>query len=151
MDQVPQRKRADGLSELTFAMLKPETVRLNLMGKVIESLEERRLKIVAMKLIKITRKQAEKLYEMHRGKPFYRELVNHILSGPVVVMVVKGNNAVKGLRQIVGATDPAKAESGTIRGDYGISTTENIIHAADSLENAEREIKIFLSPDEILS
>jgi len=141
----------DGLSELTFAILKPESARLNLIGKVIERLEERRLKIVAMKLIKITRKQAEKLYEMHRGKPFYRELVNHILSGPVVVMVVKGNNAVKGLRQIVGATDPAKAESGTIRGDYGISTTENIIHAADSHENAEREIKIFLSPDEILS
>lgn len=139
------------MSELTFAMLKPETIRLNLIGKVIGRLEERRLKIVAMKLIQVTRKQAEKLYEMHRGKPFYRGLVNHTLSGPVVVMVVKGNNVVKGLRQIVGATDPAKAEAGTIRSDYGISINENIIHAADSLENATREIEIFFKPDEILS
>lgn len=151
MDDAPQGERPDGLSELTFAMLKPEAIRLNLIGKVIGRLEERRLKIVAMKLIQVTRKQAEKLYEMHRGKPFYRGLVNHTLSGPVVVMVVKGNNVVKGLRQIVGATDPSKAEAGTIRSDYGISINENIIHAADSLENAAREIKIFFKPDEILS
>ena len=139
------------MSEWTFAMLKPETVRLGLIGKVIGILEERRLKIVAMKLIQITRKQAEKLYEMHRGKQFYSGLVNHILSGPVVVMVVKGNNVIKDLRKVAGVTDPAKAELGTIRGDYGISINENIIHAADSPENAEREIKIFFRPDEILS
>ena len=135
----------------TFAMLKPETLKLNLIGKVIERLEEKRLKIVAMKLIKVTSKQAEKLYEMHKGKPFYRGLVNQVLSGPVIVMVVEGDNVIKGLRQLVGATDPAKAGAGTIRGDYGVSINENIIHAADSPENAEREIKIFFKPDEILS
>lgn len=151
MDQVPQRGRTDGLRERTFAMLKPETLRFNLIGKVIERLEEKQLKIVAMKLIQVTHKQAEKLYEMHRGKPFYRGLVNHILSGPVIVMVLKGDNVIRGLRKLVGATDPAKARAGTIRADYGISIDENIIHAADSPENAEREIKIFFKPDEILS
>lgn len=136
---------------MTFAMLKPETVRLGLIGKVIGMLEERRLKIVAMKLIQVTRKQAAKLYEMHHSKPFYRGLVNHILSGPVVVMILKDNNVVKDLRQLAGVTDPAKAEAGTIRSDYGISINENIIHAADSPENATREIKIFFRQNEILS
>ena len=139
------------MSELTFAMLKPETIKLGLIGEIIESLEERRWKIVAMKLIKVTRKQAEKLYEIHKGNPFYRGLVKHILSGPVVVMVVKGNRVVKGLRKAIGATDPKKARAGTIRTDFGVSIEQNIIHAADSLENAEREIKIFFKPNEILS
>ena len=137
------------MTEQTFAMLKPETLRFKLIGNVIERLEGRQLKIVAMKLIKVTPKQAAKLYEMHKGKPFHRGLVSHILSGPVVVMVLKGDNAVKGLRQMIGATDPAKAKAGTIRADYGISIDENIIHAADSPENAARELKIFFKPNEI--
>ncbi|HYB93120.1 MAG TPA: nucleoside-diphosphate kinase [archaeon] len=137
--------------EQTFVMLKPETVMHGLIGEVTARIEKMRFTILSMRMIWVTPKQAEKLYEMHKGKPFYDKLIGHILSGPVIVMIVQGASVVKGMRQIIGATDPAEAEAGTIRGDYGLTKTENVIHAADSLKNAEREIRIFFRSDEILS
>ena len=137
--------------ERTFAILKPETVSNRLVGEVIGRLEKAGFKILAMKLIWATREQAEKLYEVHVGKPFYLELINHITSGPIVPMVLEAEDAVSRLRKLIGATDPAKAEPGTIRGDLGITITKNIIHAADSPESFEREHKIFFSQGEILS
>jgi len=122
-----------------------------LIGEVTARIEKRGFSVVAVRMIKVTQKQAEKLYEMHKRKPFYNKLIRHILSGPVIVMVVEGPNVVKVLRQMIGATNPAKADIGTIRGDYGLTETKNVIHAADSLKNAKREIKIFFKPDEILS
>jgi len=137
--------------ERTFAILKPETVSRRLIGAVVKRLEEAGFKILAMKLIWASREQAEKLYEVHRGKPFYPELIKHITSGPIVPMVLEAEDAVARLRRLIGATDPAKAEPGTIRRDYGISITMNVIHAADSLESFEREHKIFFKPEEILT
>ena len=137
--------------ERTFAILKPETVSNRLIGEVIGRLEKAGFKILAMKLIWATREQAERLYEVHLGKPFYPDLINHITSGPIVPMVLEAEDAVSRLRKLIGATDPAKAEPGTIRGDLGITITKNIIHAADSLESFKREHKIFFSESEIVN
>lgn len=137
--------------ERTFAMLKPETIMRGLIGEIIGRVERRGLKIVAMKMVQVSPQQAEKLYRVHKGKHFYHPLIKHTLSGPVVVMVMEGPNAVRVLRQMIGATHPAEAEVGTIRGDFGLTMTKNIIHAADTLENAKKEIKIFFKPSEILS
>ncbi|WP_309492943.1 nucleoside-diphosphate kinase [Candidatus Hecatella orcuttiae] len=136
--------------EKTFAILKPETVARGLVGEVLRRIEQEGFRICAAKLVKATEKQAEKLYEMHVGKPFYKELLSHITSGPIFVMVVEGESAVQRLRALVGATNPAEAEKGTIRGDYGLTVTKNAIHAADSQENARRETAIFFAPEEIL-
>lgn len=135
--------------EDVFIMLKPEAVKHNLIGRIIDRIEKAGFKIVAMKMLRASLDQAERLYEVHKGKPFYEELIRHITSGPIVAMVVRGENAVKKLRKMAGATDPREAEKGTIRGDFGISITENVIHVADSLENSRREIPIFFSEMEI--
>jgi len=137
------------VSELEFVMLKPETIKQNLISKVLERIEGSGLKIVAMKMIQVTNKQAQELYKMHKGKRFYDKLVQNITRGPVIVMAVKGRDAVEKMREIAGATNPRKAELGTIRADYGTSLLRNVIHSADSIENAEREIKIFFKSDEI--
>lgn len=131
-------------------MLKPDAVRRGLVGRVLERLEEEGFKLLALKMLKLSREQAERLYEVHRGKPFFRELVEYSISGPVVAMVLEGEEAVSRLRRVVGATDPAKAEPGTIRREFGLGIRENVIHAADSPENAEREIGIFFTNKEIL-
>jgi len=137
--------------ERTFAILKPETVERRLIGEVLRRIEEAGFKILALKLLRASREQAERLYEVHAGKPFYGELIDHITSGPIVPMVLEAENAVEKLRRLIGATDPAKAEPGTIRRDLGISITKNVIHAADSRESYEREHKIFFTPEEILN
>ena len=134
----------------TFVMLKPETVERKLIGEIISRIEKRNFRIVAMKLIQASIQQAEKLYEVHLGKSFYQELVDHITSGPIVPMVVERDDAVTKMRELIGATNPAQAEDGTIRRDFGLSITKNAIHAADSPQNAERETGIFFSDDEIL-
>lgn len=136
--------------ERTFAILKPETVERRLIGEVLRRIEESGFKILALKLLRADRRQAEKLYEVHLGKPFYPELISHITSGPIVVMVLEGENAVERLRKLIGATDPAKAEPGTIRRDFGLSITKNAIHAADSPESYRREYGIFFGEEEIL-
>jgi nucleoside-diphosphate kinase len=139
------------LSERTFVFLKPEAIMRDLVGDIIGRIEKRGLNIIAMKLTWMTKEQAERLYEMHKGKHFYQELIDHVTSGPILAIIVEGPNAVKLMRKIIGATDPVEAEPGTIRGDYALAKTCNIIHASDSSENAEREMKIFFKPNEILS
>ena len=137
--------------ERTFSMIKPDAVERGLTRQVIARLEVKGLKVVAMRMIKIDNKRAKKLYEVHKGKPFYDELIEYAMSGPVVTMILEGEDAVRRLRQVIGATDPSKAEPGTIRRDFGITVLKNVIHAADSPENAEREMRIFFKKSEILS
>lgn len=131
-------------------MLKPEAVTMGLVGRIVARIEDGGLRIAAMKVLRLTRLQAEGLYEMHRGKPFFEELIQHVTSGPAVAMVVEGIGAIASLRRLSGATDPQDAGAGTIRGDYGLTVTKNVIHAADSSENALREIALFFRPGEIV-
>ena len=136
--------------ERTFVFLKPEAVMRGLIGEIVSRIEKKGLTIVAMKLAEMSRTQAEKLYEMHREKPFYEALVERVSGEPVLLMVVEGPKAIQAVRSLIGATDPIEAKPGTIRGDYALLIGRNIIHAADSPENAEREIKIFFKEEEIL-
>jgi nucleoside-diphosphate kinase len=146
-----QEKSRRKLKERTFVFLKPEAVMRGLIGEIISKIEKKGYNIVGMKLIWMNEDQAKKLYEVHKDKPFFNSLVSHVTSGPVVLMVIEGPHAVSGLRSMIGATDPLKAEPGTIRGDYAIDTRSNIIHAADSIENAKKETEIFFKENEILS
>lgn len=136
-------------TEQTFSFVKPESVMRGLIGEIISRFERKGLLLVAGKLIWMSTDQAQKLYEMHKGKPFFQELVSHVTSGPVFVMVWKGPNAVVVVRNLVGATNPVNAAPGTIRGDFAIAVTPNAIHAADSPENAKRELSIFFTLNEI--
>ncbi len=135
----------------TFVMLKPDAIKMRLVGRILARIEGEGMGIVALKVVKLERKIAEALYEVHRGKPFFRSLIDYITSGPVIVAVVEGPDAVRTVRKACGATDPSKAGVGTIRGDFGTSVTKNAIHAADSIDSAEREIALFFKPDEVVS
>lgn len=137
-------------TEQTFSFLKPESVMRGLVGEIISRFERKGLVLVAAKLIRMSAGQAQKLYEMHKGKPFFQELVSHVTSGPVVVMIWEGPNAVAIVRNLVGVTNPASAAPGSIRGDFALTVTPNAIHAADSIENAKRELSIFFSSNEIV-
>lgn len=138
-------------TEKTFVMLKPSTVARGMIGTVINRLENKGLKIVAMKLTWITQEKAGKLYAIHKTRPFYESLVSYMTSGPVVAMVIEGEEAVSVIRKVIGKTNPKEAESGTIRGDFAINTEKNAIHASDSVDNAKMEMAIFFGPDEILT
>ncbi|WP_028962960.1 nucleoside-diphosphate kinase [Sulfobacillus thermosulfidooxidans] len=133
----------------TFVMVKPDGVRRGLVGEVIRRLEQKGLRLKAMKLIQVTPELAGKHYEEHRDKPFYGELISFITSGPSVPMVWEGREAVQVARTLMGTTDPVKAQPGTIRGDFALAITENIVHGSDSEESAEREISIYFSPEEL--
>ena len=124
-------------------MIKPDGVRKGLVDEIVSRIQRIGLKITSKRRLKFDNELAERLYSVHKGKPFFEKLVNHVLSGEVVVMTVEGEQAIFRIRELIGSTDPAKAAKGTIRGDLASSITENIIHAADSPENAEREISIF--------
>jgi len=137
--------------ERTFVMVKPDGVKRRLVGKIIERIELKGLRIVAMKMISISSELAERHYEEHRDKPFFGSLVKYITSGPVVAMVVEGKNAISVVRQMVGKTNPAEATPGSIRGDFAMDIGRNIIHASDSESSAKREIALFFNPEEILS
>ncbi len=137
--------------ERTFVMVKPDGVQRGLVGEVISRLERKGLKIVAMKMLWIARELAESHYAEHREKPFFSALVDYITSGPVVAMVVEGKNAIKVVRTLVGATNPAEAAPGTIRGDFGLDVGRNVVHASDSPQSADREISLFFSDDEIVN
>ena len=144
MDRVLWQEREGPLSEQrTFAFLKPDTVKNRLMGEVLSRLETKGFVFKQLKLHQITHREAESLYSVHKGKPFFAELVDHVTSGPVVLMVLQAPNAVETLRKVIGATNPLTAEPGTIRGDLSLSITANVIHASDSAENAKRESSIF--------
>ncbi|MGA8903776.1 MAG: nucleoside-diphosphate kinase [Candidatus Bathyarchaeia archaeon] len=136
-------------TEQTFSFLKPESVMRGLIGEIVSRFENKGLVLLGAKLIQMSSEQAQKLYEVHKGKPFFQELVSHVTSGPVFAMVWEGPNAVSVVRGLVGATNPLNAAPGTVRGDFAISMTPNAIHAADSLENAKREMAIFFQTNEI--
>jgi len=135
--------------ERTLVLIKPDGVERNLSGEIIKRLEMRGLKITALKFLLVKEELARKHYEVHQGKPFYEGLIRYITSGPVVAMVLEGPNAVKAVRQTMGATNPVEAAPGTIRHDFGIVTSRNLTHASDSPENAEIEIANWFSSDEI--
>ncbi|MGD6935185.1 MAG: nucleoside-diphosphate kinase [Candidatus Bathyarchaeia archaeon] len=135
--------------EKTFVMLKPSAVTRGLIGNVISRFENKGLKIVGLKMHAITQTEAEQLYSIHKGKPFYPILVEYITSAPVVAMVIEGLDAVKVVRSMIGATNPKEAQAGTIRGDMAMDTTKNVIHASDSTENAQIEMKIFFKPENL--
>ena len=137
--------------ERTFAMVKPEAVQRGLVGKIVARFEDKCFKLLALKVVDVSQKQAEELYEIHKGKPFYDSLISYVQSGPVVAMVLERDNAVEMVRKMIGNTDPFIADPGTIRGDFGNSIDHNVIHAADSPENVEKELKIFFMPEEIIT
>ncbi|MCD4774577.1 MAG: nucleoside-diphosphate kinase [Candidatus Aegiribacteria sp.] len=135
--------------EKTLAILKPNAVQRELVGELISKFERRGMKITAMKLTRISPKTAEQHYEEHKGKEFYKGLISFITSGPSVIMILESMDAVEIVRSMVGATNPAEAASGTIRGDYATSPGHNMIHASDSIESAKREIELFFRPEEV--
>ncbi|MBA7608486.1 Nucleoside diphosphate kinase [subsurface metagenome] len=132
-------------------MVKPDGAAKGLTDEIVARIERAGLKIVSMRRMRLDRGLAEELYSMHRGKDFFERLVEHVLSGEVVVMLVEGERAITQMRELSGATDPTKAAKGTIRSDFGSSITENVIHAADSAESAEQEMLIFFGKPKILS
>ena len=134
----------------TFSIIKPDATRRNLTGAVTKMLEEAGLRVVASKRIHMSREQAEGFYAVHKERPFFGELVDFMISGPVVVQVLEGEDAVKRNRDIMGATNPAEADEGTIRKEYALSIGENTVHGSDSDENAKIEIDFFFNEDEIV-
>lgn len=137
-------------AERTLAFIKPDGVMRGLTGEIIKRLEQKGLLITAIKTQKLSKAQAEKFYEIHREKPFFQDLVKHVTSGPIITMVVEGPNAIAVVRRLIGKTNPFKAEPSTVRGDFGINLTKNVIHASDDKENAEKEIEFFFKKREIL-
>lgn len=137
-------------NERTLLFIKPDGVMRGLMAEIISRLEQKGLLITAMKLLRLSRAQAEKFYDEHHGKPFFEALVKHVTSGPILAMVLEGPKAISVVRRLIGKTSSLEAEPGTIRGDFGLSITKNVVHASDSLENAEKEIAFFFKKREIL-
>lgn len=137
------------MREIEFLMIKPDGVQRGLVGEIVARFEKAGLKLVAMKLIHVSKEQAEEHYSEHKGKGFYNPLLEYITSGPVVCMVIEGANVVKLSRKIVGATNPVDAAPGTIRGDFALEIGRNVIHAGDSVESAKREIGIYFKKEEI--
>ncbi|HEV2079933.1 MAG TPA: nucleoside-diphosphate kinase [Allosphingosinicella sp.] len=137
-------------TERTFSIIKPDATRRNLTGAVTKMLEDSGLRVVASKRIRMSREQAEGFYAVHRERPFFNDLVEFMISGPVVVQVLEGENAVARNREIMGATNPEQAEEGTIRKTYAESIEANSVHGSDSPENAKTEIDYFFSEDEIV-
>ncbi|SDA40768.1 nucleoside-diphosphate kinase [Methanobrevibacter millerae] len=133
----------------SFVMMKPDAVQRRLMGKIMSRFEEKGLQIVAVKLMQIDEELAKTHYGEHADKPFFPSLVEYITSSPALAMVIEGEEAITTIRKLVGATNPLEADLGTIRGDYGMNTGRNIIHASDSPASAEREIGLFFNEDEI--
>ena len=131
--------------EKTYTMIKPDGVANGHIGQIVSKFENVGLTIERMELGLVTQAQAEQNYAEHKGKPFYDGLIEYVTSGPVVKMVVSGENAVATVRKLMGATNPADATPGTIRGDFGLTMDENVIHGSDSVESAEREIGVFFA------
>ena len=137
-------------TERTFSIIKPDATRRNLTGAVTKMLEDAGLRVIASKRIQMTREQAEGFYAVHSERPFFNDLVSFMISGPVVVQVLEGENAVLRNREVMGATNPANADEGTIRKTYAESIEANSVHGSDSTENAKIEIDYFFKPEEIV-
>lgn len=135
--------------ELTLSIIKPDAVAKSVIGQIYTRFEQAGLNIVAAKMMQLSREQAENFYDIHRERPFFKDLVSFMISGPVMVQALKGDNAVMKNRDIMGATNPKEAAPGTIRADFADSIDANAVHGSDSLENAAREIAFFFEPHEV--
>lgn len=136
--------------ERTFLAIKPDAVQRGLIGEVISRLERKGFKLAGMKFMLVTPELAKKHYGEHEGKPFFNGLIDYITSAPIVAMVWEGKEVVSAMRKIMGATNPAASDVGTIRGDLGIDLGRNVIHGSDSTESAQREISLFFKPEELV-
>ncbi len=136
--------------ERTLVILKPDAVQRNLVGKIITRFEEKGLKIIALKMVMLSRERAEKLYDVHRGKKFFEDLVSYITSGPIVAMIVEGRDAINVVRKIMGKTNGAEAEPGTIRGDFSTGIEKNLVHGSDSPESFKREYPVIFDEKEFI-
>lgn len=136
-------------AERTFVMLKPSCVEKGFIGEVISRFERKGLRIIQLKVVRMSREKAEELYKVHYGKPFYEGLINAIAGKTVVAMILEGRKAIGVVRRLIGATDPAEAQPGTIRGDLAINLTDNLVHASDSPESYQREYRIFFEDEEL--
>ena len=137
------------MRERTLVVVKPDGVSRGLVGEVISRFERRGFELKALKVHRLTRAEAEEFYSPHRGKPFFEGLIEFITSGPVVAIVVEGNEAIKVARSMIGPTKAYEAPPGTIRGDFSLGVTENVVHASDSRESYEREVRVFFEEREI--
>ena len=137
--------------ERSLVLIKPDAIQRGLVGTIISRLEKVGLKLVAMKMLHLDKALAQRHYAIHKDKPFFDSLVNYITSAPIIAIIFEGKKAVEVIRKTMGATDPAKAEAGTIRGDFGLDIEHNTIHGSDSTESATEEIKLFFGEDEIFS
>jgi nucleoside-diphosphate kinase len=137
--------------ERSLVLIKPDAIQRKLTKIILARLEKQGLKLVMSKMLQLDRALAQKLYAVHKDKPFFEGLVNYISSGPIIAAVFEGEKAVEVIRKTMGATDPAKAGAGTIRGDFGLNIERNTIHGSDSIETAKREIKLFFTKAEIQS
>ena len=137
--------------ERSLVLIKPDAMKRNLAGTILACLEKGGMKLVALKMLHLDESLAKRHYAVHRDKPFFSGLVSYITSAPVIAAVFEGENAVQVIREIMGSTDPAKAEPGTIRGDFGLDIEQNSVHSSDSVETAQKEIKLFFTEEEILS
>lgn len=135
--------------ERTFSIIKPDAVAKNLIGAIYQRFEANGLRVIAARMQHLTRAQAEGFYAVHKERPFFNDLVSFMISGPVMLQALEGENAVLKHRELMGATDPKKAAPGTIRADFASTVDENAVHGSDSLENAAIEIGFFFKPDEI--
>ena len=131
------------MEEQTLSIIKPDAVERDLEQKIKSFFEKKNLKILKSKKVKISKEEAEEFYKVHQTKPFYKDLCNYLSSGPIVVMILEGNGAISKNREFMGATDPIKAEEGTLRKMYGLSIDKNSVHGSDSSENAKKEISFF--------
>ena len=137
--------------EKSLVLIKPDAMQRELAGTIISRLQGQGLKLVALKMLHMDTALARRHYAVHEGKPFFEDLVKYITSAPIVAAIFEGENAVEVARKAMGATDPARAEAGTIRADFGLDIQRNAVHGSDSAENAEKEIKIFFTEDEIFT
>ncbi|MDR2080278.1 MAG: nucleoside-diphosphate kinase [Campylobacteraceae bacterium] len=136
--------------EQTLSIIKPDAVAKNVVGKIIDRFESNNLRIVALKKLQLSKEDAEKFYSVHKNRPFFKDLVEFMTSGPVVVIVLEGENAVAKNRELMGATNPKEAQKGTIRADFAESIDANAVHGSDSLENAAIEIAFFFGKRELI-
>lgn len=150
METIFMANTATQTTEQTLSIIKPDAVGQNQIGNIIEYFEREGLSVVAAKMLHLTEDQAKKFYAVHKDRPFYGELVEFMTSGPVLVMVLEGENAIARNREIMGPTDPSKAPAGTIRADFATSIERNAVHGSDSPQTAKEEIPFFFQPNEIL-
>ena len=133
--------------EQTFSIIKPDAVAKNVIGEIVSRFEKNGLQVVASKMLHLSKEQAEGFYAVHKERPFYNDLVSFMISGPVVVQVLEGENAISKNRELMGATNPAEADAGTIRADFATTVDENAVHGSDAPETAAEEIKFFFGED----